>query len=77
MPVQRADSDLGATGDVLEGSLGAPLRERRAGGGEQELAIALGVGALGAAALGGGQFDAADLLGVGRFRRASHPKPPK
>ena len=47
VPVQRPGADARVAGDVIEGGVGAVLRDRGAGGIEQALDVALGVGALG------------------------------
>ena len=48
MPVQRADADAGLAGDGLHGGAAALLVEDLAGGRDEELVVALGVGPHGA-----------------------------
>ena len=47
VPVQRPGADARVAGDVVEGGVGAVLGDRRAGGVEEALDVALGVGPLG------------------------------
>ena len=53
VPVQRSAADPRVAGDVIEGRVGAVLGDRGAGGVEQALDVALGIGAEGFGWLGG------------------------
>jgi hypothetical protein len=45
VPVEGAGADLGALGDVVEGCVDAVFEEHVAGGGDDPLVVAAGVGA--------------------------------